>query len=156
MSGGNTFDLGANDDFGKGTDKMAKPEEVGGYADARMKGSKKSDRERFLEKRIDTLKEQLNSQLDKVKGLKQTFQTQMEKMRTVNDKLQEDNMELIQKHDNRLIKYMELSDQADVMERALAKLGYDTRGEALPEEDSSPDEEGGEAGAAEVLEEGED
>lgn len=135
---------------------MGKPEEVGGYEDAsRKKGSKKSDRERFLQKQIDSLKEQLNAQVDKVNALKQTFQQQMEKLHSVNDKLQENAMALVEKHDSRLIKYMELSDQADVMEAALAKLGYDSRGEALPEEDSSPDEEGGEVSTPEVLEEAE-
>ena len=119
--------------------------------DGRPKGkSKKSEREHYLQKQVDQLKNQLNGQLDKVKALKQTFKDSMEKMRAVNDKLQEEKGVLVDKHDSRLIKYMELSDAFDELEREVNEL----RGTTLPEEDQASGQEGGETGPAEVLEEG--
>lgn len=128
---------------------MAIPEPV--ENEFRTKGTQKSDRELYLQKQIDTLKEQLNSQLDKTKALKSTFQNQMDKMREVNNKLQEEIMSVVQKHDDRLIKYMDLSDQFDALEAKYNEL----RGVELPEQAEVPNEEGGEDGTAEVLAEGE-
>lgn len=126
---------------------MAIPEAV--ENEFRMKGSQKSDRERTLQKRVDVLKDQLNAQVDKVNGLKDTFKRKMASMKEVNDKLQSDMQEVVGKHDDRLIKYLELSDQFDELEAKYNEL----RGIELPEETEVQDENGGETGATEVLEE---
>lgn len=158
---------------------MAIPEPV--ENEFRTKGTQKSDRELYLQKQIDTLKDQLNSQLDKTKALRSTFQSQMDKMREVNDKLQTELMGVVQKHDDRLIKYMDLSDQYDALHAKLLDAPvaaqdmstdetllflsdwfdwykenvHDLRGKQLPKKAAVPDKKGGKGGAAEVLAEGE-
>lgn len=99
--------------------------------DGKVKGSPKTEREQYLEKQIGTLKGALNGANDKANALKKTYQRSMDDMKAVNDKLQKDNMQLVEKHDDRLMKYMELVDESDVMEAALKKLGYDAKGEAI-------------------------
>ena len=99
--------------------------------DGRVKGSAKSERNKYLEKQVEDLKAALNGSHDKVNALKKTYQRSMDDMKVVLDKLQKDNMALVEKHDERLIKFMELSDEADVMNTALNKLGYDSKGNPL-------------------------
>lgn len=100
---------------------MAKPEAVENEfteVGFRLKGSQKSEREVYLQKQNDNLKKALNDSHDKVAGLKMTYQATLNKLKEQNDKLQQENMDIVAKHDLRLIKYMELKDQFDELEAA--------------------------------------